>query len=300
MNNIIISIYRSAVNMSAPLLLASLGGLITHHAGIINVSMDGLMLAGAFAGVTFSFLFSNALAGIFAAIIVSVLFSLVYSFFVTTLKTNNFAIGFALNIFISSFTLYLSRVMFVGQNAFNSPRIAAIEKLSINFHFPLLNNLFSGFSVLVYIALILTFAVSYSVYKTPFGLWLRAAGSQPEALTTSGKKVSVIQYIASVLTGVLCGLAGAQLSLSNVVMFSKDMSSGRGFIALAIILISRGKPFMVLVLSILFGLFEALSIQLQSTVIPAQFLFMLPYLMAIGTLVIMSIPGIKRFYRERA
>ncbi|MDD4295984.1 MAG: ABC transporter permease, partial [Ruminiclostridium sp.] len=242
MNNIIPSLYRSTINMAMPILLVALGGTITHHAGIINVAMEGLMLAAAFSAVVFSYISGSALVGVIAAIASAIIFSMFYSFFVTTLKTNNFAIGFALNIFISSFTLYLSRIMFPGENAFNSPKIAAIPRLSIDFGVKIINDLLSNFSILVYFAIFLVFAVTYIVYKTPFGLWLRAAGSQPDALNKAGKKVTVIQYTASVLTGVLCGLAGAQLSLSNVVLFSKDMSGGRGFIALAIILIANGKP----------------------------------------------------------
>lgn len=297
MNNIILSLYRSTINMAMPILLVALGGTITHHAGIINVAMEGLMLAAAFSAVVFSYISGSALVGVMAAIVSAIIFSMFYSFFVTTLKTNNFAIGFALNIFISSFTLYLSRIMFPGENAFNSPKIAAIPRLSINFGVKIINDLFSNFSILVYFAIFLVFAVTYIVYKTPFGLWLRAAGSQPDALNKAGKKVTVIQYTASVLTGVLCGLAGAQLSLSNVVLFSKDMSGGRGFIALAIILIANGKPSTTLLLALFFGLLESLSIQLQSTNIPAQFLFMLPYLMAIVTLIIISINKTKKMGR---
>lgn len=285
----ILNIYQSTIIMAAPLLLTSLGGLITYHAGIINVAMEGLILAGAFAGVVFSYLFANAWIGILAAVIASVFFSVVYSFFVTTLKTDNFAIGFALNIFISSFTLYLSRIMFVGQNAFNSPKIAAIPTLNINFGVKVLNMLFSNYSALVYISVILTFFISYLVYCTPFGLWLRASGSFPDALKTSGKKVTTVQYTASILAGVLCGFAGAQLSLSNVVMFTKDMSGGRGFICLAIVLISRGRPKTAFVLSVFFGLCQVLSVHFQSSLIPSQFLFMLPYIMAITTLVFINL-----------
>jgi len=295
----ILALYQSTVIMTAPLLLTSLGGLITYHAGTINVAMEGLMLAGAFAGVVFSYLFSNAWMGILAAVVVSVLFSVVYSFFVTTLKTDNFAIGFALNIFISSFTLYLSRIMFVGQNAFNSPKIAAIPTLNFNFGVKALNVLFCNYSVLAYVSVILTFVISYLIYHMPFGLWLRAAGSFPDALKTAGKKVTTVQYIASIIAGALCGLAGAQLSLSNVVMFTKDMSGGRGFICLAIILISRGKPKTAFMLSVFFGLCEVLSIHFQSSYIPSQFLFMLPYIMAIVTLLFMNSSAIHKAFKGK-
>lgn len=299
MLDFILALYQSTVIMAAPLLLTSLGGLITYHAGTINVAMEGLMLASSFAGVVFSYLFSNAWMGILAAVAVSVLFSIVYSFFVTTLKTDNFAIGFALNIFISSFTLYLSRIMFPGQNAFNSPKIAAIPTLNFNFGVKALNVLFSNYSVLVYVSVILTFLISYIIYCTPFGLWLRAAGSFPDALKTSGKRVTSVQYAASILAGILCGLAGAQLSLSNVVMFTKDMSGGRGFICLAIILISRGRPKTAFLLSVFFGLCQVLSIHFQSSRIPVQFLFMLPYIMAIVTLVLMNYSTIHKVLKGK-
>jgi len=286
--NMLESLYKSTVIMAAPIILASLGGLITYYAGIINVAMEGLILASSFAAVACSYMYSSWTAGVAAAIAVGILFSLLYSFFVTTLKADNFAIGFALNIFIASFTVYLTRVLFVGENAFNSPDIQAIPKIKINFGVDMINVLFSNFSILVYLAVILTFAVSYMIFRTPYGLWLRAAGSFPEALATAGKKVGVTQYAASIMAGVLCGLAGAQLSISNVVMFNKGMSGGRGFMCLAIILIARGRPKTTLALSVVFGMFEALAIQLRSSDIPSQFLTMFPYVMAICTLILLN------------
>lgn len=285
----IIGLYQSSIIMATPLILISLGGLMAYHAGVINVAMEGLVLASAFSAVVFSYLFSSAWIGILAAVIVSVIFSLLYSFFVTTLKANNFAIGFALNIFISSFTLFLTRVLFIGENAFNSPDIVAMPNLDFHFKIEILNSLFSNFSVLTYVAILLMLITSFIIYKTPFGLHLRAAGSSPSALKSAGKRVSAIQYVASVLTGIFCGFAGSQLSLSNVVMFTRDMSSGRGFICLAAILISGGKPKVVVLLSLLFGLLEALSLQLQSFNIPVQFLFMFPYIMTILTLIFIKL-----------
>lgn len=285
----IIGLYQSTIAMATPIILISLGGLMTYHAGVINVAMEGLVLASAFSAVVFSYLLSSAWAGILGAVVVAVLFSILYSFFVTTLKANNFAIGFAINIFVSSFTLYLTHVLFVGENAFNSPDIKAIPDLNFNFGVDILNSILSNFSALTYASVFFMLITSFVIYKTPFGLHLRAAGSSPTALKTAGKRVSVIQYTASIITGIFCGLAGSQLSLSNVVMFTRNMSSGRGFICLAAILISRGNPKVVVLLSLLFGFLEALSLQLQSLDVPVQFLFMLPYVMTVLSLLLIKV-----------
>ena len=288
------SLYQSTINLSAPLILCSLGGLISLHSGVVNVAMEGMMLSGAFTAVAVCYVTSSPLLGVLAAIVVAVVISLIYSLFVTTLKTNNFVIGIAINIFVSSFTIFLTRVMFVGKDAFNSPDLVAIPKLRINFGVGFLNVLFSNYSILVYVAVILVFVIDYVVYKTPFGLWLRAAGSKPEALSTAGKNLVAVQYVGSVLTGILCGLSGSQLSLSNVVLFTRDMSAGRGFICLAVIIIAQGRPKTALLMSLLFGFFNALSIQLQYFNIPPHFLTMIPYVMAILALVIMSVTDKKK------
>lgn len=282
------SLYESTVIMATPLVLCTLGGLITYHAGIVNVAMEGMLLASAFAAVTFSFVSGSAAVGIIGSILAGTLVSLLYAFFVITLRTNNFAMGIAINIFVSSLTLFLTRILFVGQDAFNSPKIAAIPKLNISTGVRLLDILFFGYSYLVYSSVALVFLIHFIVNKTPFGLRLRAAGSNTSALASAGGKPALVQYKASILAGIICGLAGAQLSISNVVMFSRDMSAGRGFICLAAILISRGRPKAASMVAVLFGFFSALSIQLQALRIPTHFLQMIPYAMAIIALVLMD------------
>jgi len=281
----ILGLYRSTIRMMTPVLLASLGGLITFHAGILNVAIEGLMLIGAFSAVCFSYVFANAGIGILGAVIFSVALSILYSFFVTTLRANNFAIGFSLNIFVSSLTLYLTRILFRGENAFNSPNIKAIPELSLKLGNEFLEKIFSGFSILVYFSIILTILTSYLIFKTPFGLRLRAVGQNEVASKTAGVNVSMIQYMASILCGILCGLAGAQLSISNVRLFSRDMTGGRGFIALAIILIARGKPSFILIMSLIFGFLDSLSIKLQSGKVAPQFSLMIPYIISILVLI---------------
>lgn len=289
MNGFINSLYKSTVMLSVPLILCSLGGLITFHSGMINVAMEGMMLSGAFTAVVVSFITRNPYLAMTAAMAIGVVFSLLYSLFVITLKTNNFAIGIAINIFVSSLTLFLTRIMFIGEDAFNSPDLVAIPKITVDFGSSIINTLFSDFSILVYLSLMLVVVVNFMVYKTPYGLWIRATGSCPAALSVAGKSTGMVQYTSSILSGMLCGLAGAQLSLSNVVLFSRNMTAGRGFICLAAILITKGKPYRVLVMSILFGLFNALAIHLQYFNIPTYFLSMVPYIMAIATMIMIDV-----------
>lgn len=280
------TIYSTTIRMATPILLASLGGALTHHAGIINVAMEGLMLASAFFSVVFSFMTGNAFFGVLGGMAASIILSLIYTLFVSGLKANNFAIGFALNILVSSLTIFLTRTMFVGQNAFNSPKIAAISELKIKTGVSFLDNYIFNFSILSYLAILFVFASVYLIYKTPFGLHLRVCGERQEALKTAGIKVGFVQLIASILCGCLCGLAGAQLSLYNVRMFSRDMTGGRGFVALAAILIAKGRPSLILLISLLFGLFDCLSLKLQNDKIPPQFALMLPYIMSVVILLI--------------
>ncbi len=291
---LITTLFRTSIRMATPILLASLGGALTYHAGIINVAMEGLMLISAFFSVVFSYLTGNALYGIIAGMMASILISLLYSVFVSFLKANNFAIGFAINILVSSLTLFLMRIMFQGENAFNSPDIAPIAELKLITGNYFLDNYILNFSILTYLSILIAFVLAFIVYKTSFGLRLRVCGEMPQALTTAGVKVGFVQLCSSVLCGVLCGLAGAQLSLYNVRMFSREMTGGRGFVALAAILISGGRPKRILIISLLFGVFDALSIKLQSEKIAPQFALMLPYVMSVVVLLLFHLKTRKR------
>jgi simple sugar transport system permease protein len=281
MNDLVGTIYSITIRSSTPLLLIALGGMFTYHAGILNVAMEALLLISAFFSVVFSYLSGSALVGVFGGMAAAVLLSLLYSFFVTVLRANYFAIGFALNIFASSLTLFLMRVMFKGQNVFNSPKIVPVGKLSIATGVPFVDNFIFNFSILTYVAIALFFVSSFIVYSTSFGLRLRIAGENPDALESAGIRSSAIQIAASVLCGLCCGLAGAQLSLYNVRLFSRDMSGGRGFIALAIILIAKGRPMSMFAICLLFGLFDALSVEIQGANMPPQFPLMVPYIMSV-------------------
>jgi len=184
--------------------------------------------------------------------------------------------------------------MFQGKNAFNSPDIASIVELKLKTGNYFLDNYIFNFSILTYLSILIAFLLAYVIYRTSFGLRLRVCGEMPEALKAAGIKVGFVQLWSSILCGALCGLAGAQLSLYNVRMFSRDMTGGRGFVALAAILISGGKPKRILLISLLFGVFDALSVKLQSEKIAPQFALMLPYVMSVVVLLLFHLKTRKR------
>ncbi len=286
---IVATIYTATIRMTTPILLAALGGALTYHAGKVSVAMEGLMLASSFSCVVFSYLAGNAFVGVLAGIATAITLSLFNALFVSILKVDNFAVGFALNIFASSLTLFLTRVLFVGQNVFNSPEIVPVRGLGIVTGIDFLDNYILSFSVLTYLSLISVFVVSYLVFKTRYGLHLRVAGEKPEVLEAAGIRSSRAYILASIGCGILCGLAGAQLSLYNVRMFTRDMTGGRGFVALAAILMARGKPLLLFFVCLLFGFFDALSLRLQGAALPPQFSLMLPYIVSIVALVFFCI-----------
>ena len=171
--------------LAAPVVLAAIGGLVSFHAGIMNVAMEGFMLISAFTAVLVSY-YAGAWAGVLAAVAVCLVFSALYALFVVDLQSDGFAIGFALNILATGLTIYLVRIL--GTDIFNSPQIQPLPHLQIDAlaASPILNSILNGHSVTVYITPVLVWAMSAVLYRTPFGAHLRAAGEAPAALAASG------------------------------------------------------------------------------------------------------------------
>lgn len=279
------TVLGTTLRTATPVILASLGGLVSLHAGIINVAMEGFMLIASFTAVLFSY-YVGAGMGVVAAVVACVLFSLLYALFVVDLKIDGFAIGFALNILASALTLYLVRA--IGADIFNSPELKSLPRLQSGLlaNVPFLDAAFNGHSILVYAAPVLVLLMWWILYRTPFGLRLRAAGEAPRALESAGVSSRKAKYLASIICGIFCGLAGAHLSIGYMSQFIRDMTAGRGFMALAAILVGRGYPLYTALVALLFALAEALAIKLQALEVAPQFALMLPYLVTILTVVL--------------
>jgi len=293
----LINILDSTVRLSIPLLLAALAGLYSERAGIFDIGLEGKMLAGAFAAGAIAYVSGSAWAGLGMAIVVAVALSLVHGFASITHRGNQIVSGVAINFIAAGATIILGQAWFAqggrtpsvsGDARFNAidlPGAAALSDVPIIG--PIYSGLISGHSVLVYLAFLSVPFSWWVLYRTRFGLRLRAVGENPAAVDTAGISVTWLRYRAVICTGILSGAAGAYLALAMNAGFVKDMTAGRGYIALAALIFAKWKPVPVMFACLLFGFLDALSIRLQGTPlpivgrVPVQFMQALPYILTV-------------------
>jgi len=281
---------------ATPILLSALGGTFTFYAGIFNIAMEGMMLAGAFFAVLGSYYFGSWLMGILLAILGSLLMALVFIVFAVLIGVDEFVTGIALNLFSLGATTYMLRQIFNVKGGFSDPGIVSIPRIHIPLirDIPVLGQILSGQNLVVYLAVIATVVSAFVIFRTRFGLRLRAAGYNAASLSSSGVRTDRVRIYSLLICGVLCGLAGAFLSLGYVTLFSENMSAGRGWISLAAVILVNGNPWGIALISLLFGFTDGLGLLLQSYRIPSQFTSMVPYVATLIALFFYSIRAKKR------
>ena len=286
----LVEFIRASIRLMTPLLLAALGGAFMQVAGVPNVWMEGMMLLSALVAYIISFTTGSWLLGIVFGVLAALLIGSVYALLVLKFRADIFAVGITLNILVAGVAAYIIRQYYQQQSMLLSPDAKLLPELSIPFleRNPLLKSLFDDYSLLIPTSLVLVVVTYLIFYKTPFGFWLRAAGSNPLALTASGKSINGIRFSAFMISSALCGLAGAHLSLGYLGMFALSLVSGRGFVALAIVLFGGGHPITILIASLIFGIADAASLRIPTQVIPPQFPLMLPYIITILVITVMS------------
>lgn len=286
-----LALLASTIRLVAPILLAALGSIFSERVGIFNVGLEGLMLGGAFFAVAGTHWTGNPYAGLALAVLAAVVLSLVYAVVVVDLGGDAIVAGLALNLLALGLTAYLIRPVFGVQGSFYDPQMEGLPNIHIPFveDVPVLGTLLSGYSPLVYLAFVLAVAFQIWLFRHPWGMRVRAVGESPAAAASVGIPVRRTRFLALIATGVLCGLAGAQLSISLVTQFVLGMTAGRGFIALVAAMFGRAHPLGVLGASLLFGFMYALVLRLQGSGFPPQFVAMLPYLATIGVLILFAV-----------
>jgi len=286
-----VGLFQNTIRNATPVVLAAMGGLFTEHAGIMNIGMDGMILIGAFSAVVFSFLFASAPMGVLFAVIIGIAIGLFFALFVVKLKADEFVIGTTVNIFAGGVTVYLLRSVFHQVGTWVSKDIKGLAPIDIPIikDIPVIGEVLSGYSLFVYLSWVFVILVWIFLYRTPYGFWIRAAGEHPSALETAGIDPVKMKFLASVLCGIFCGLAGAHLSLGYLNCFTEGMSASRGFIAFACVVFGMANPPKVFGAAMLFGFLQALGLRLQSVGVPSDLTAAVPYLTTVLMLVYITV-----------
>lgn len=272
--------------LAAPLMFASIGEVFSERAGVLNIGLEGVMLAGAFAGFAAAFTSGSILLGVAAAIAAGVLVGLLFAFFTITIKADQIVVGAAINLLGLGLTAFLFRAYF--SSAGKGIEIAKPINLPWLSDLPFFGEAFFRQNAFVYSTLPVAALAVFVLYRTSFGLTLRAVGEHPRAVDVSGRSVALYRYGAVLICSVLAALGGAFLTLAHSNQFVEGISSGRGFIALAVVVFARWSPIGAFIVSLLFGVFYALQLQLQAQPVlflPYQLFQALPYVMTIAALI---------------
>src|SRR5882762_8934780 len=260
----------STIRLSTPLILAALGGLFSERSGVINIALEGMMLAGAFTAAAVTYAVGNPFIGLLAGMLAGMLIAAVHAVACIRYKADQVVTGTAINILMIGMPAFLSGAFFLSSGS--TPQLPR-------------EHLIPWTPIIIAFALV---PISwYVMYRTPFGLRLRAVGEKPEAADAAGVSVKRMRYSGVLIAGVLAGIGGAYLSIGQSSLFTRNMTSGRGFIALAALIFGKWRPFQTMLACLLFGFTEAISYRMQAVKlpsgedIPVQFIQMVPYIVTI-------------------
>ncbi len=276
--NIFLSVLDSTIRLTVPILLCCLGGLYSERSGVFDIGIEGKMLFAAFSAGAVAALTGSPWLGLIAAVLTGIVFSLLHGYASITQRGNQIVSGVAINFLAVGLTALLGKAWY--QQGGKTPPLQPAERFGpINLPFaqslkevpvigPVYEGLISGHNVLVYIAFLSVPLTWWIIFRTRFGLRLRAVGENPAAVDTAGISVTRLRYSGVIICGIFAGLAGAYLSIAQSANFSPNMSAGRGFIALAALIFAKWNPIGALGACLLFGFLEALAIPLQGASIP--------------------------------
>jgi ABC-type uncharacterized transport system permease subunit len=295
---LIVLLLAATVRVATPLLLAALAGMFSERAGVIDLALEGKMLGAAFAAGAVSAVTGSAWLGLGAGMATSIALSLLLGLACVTYRGNQVVAAMAVNIMVGGLapTLALAWFNLGGQTPqldATAQRFTEImwpwSKAAHEMLFPglLYSELLSGHNVVVYLAAVIVPAAAWLLYRTRFGLRLRAVGENPYAVDMAGISVTVLRYRAMIISGALCGIAGAYLSVAASSGFVRDMTAGKGYLALAALIFGKWRPYPTLMACLLFAFTDALAVRLQGVslpaigVIPVQFILALPYILTV-------------------
>jgi simple sugar transport system permease protein len=284
-----ISLVFSTIRLATPLVWAAIGGLYSERSGVVNIALEGLMLAGAFTAAAVTFYAHSPWVGLAAASIAGAAVAFVLAVVCIRFEANEVVAGTGINILFLGLPAVLSGALFLSSGSTPQvPRDELLPTLSQIIPAAPQWRILTDVSTISLLALVVVACTWYVLYRTPFGLRLRSVGENPEAADAAGIRVQRIRYAGVVLSGLLAGIGGAYLSIGQSSLFTRNMTAGRGFIALAALIFGKWRPVQTMLACLLFGFADAVTIQMQGVVkmpsgedVPVQFIQMIPYLVTI-------------------
>ena len=287
MLNFLIFMLASTLRMGTPIALTALGGLTSERSGVVNIGLEGIMLASAFGAVLGSYLTGNPWIGVLTAMFVGVLISAIHSVISITWGGNQSVSSMALVLLATGFSGVGLKAVFGQQGS--SPQVPSLEHTPMLSSIPVVGGFLSDLSPFVYIAFLALIVIHCMFKYTPLGLRIITVGENPKAAETAGLSVHKIRYFSVILSGVLGGLGGAFLSLGQMNLFQEGLVAGRGYLALGAVTMGRWTPIGAFASSMFFGLFSAVQLYVQTipgNPVPSEFIQMIPYLASLLVLAV--------------
>jgi simple sugar transport system permease protein len=287
-----LELLSSGIRLATPVLLAALGGALCNQTGVLNLALESKMLLGAFVGIVVAYYAGNSYVGLLAAMAAGGVLGLLFAFLFHKYKVDLVILAIAFNLIISELTVFMMRVMFGNVGSWSDPSIQRIPEIQIPIikDIPVLGQILSGYNIIVYFSWLLVIVMTFVFYRMRAGRHLRAVGENQGAAETVGINAILIQTLALVISGALAGLGGAFLSIGHLKLFTRNMSNGRGWTAIAAAMFGVNHPIGVFFASLFFGLADAFSVRIQSaTDLPPNLVKLLPYIATLLVLIIIAL-----------
>lgn len=286
-----VSLIYATIRSATPIIYAALCAALTQQANILNIGTEGIMLTGAFTAVTVSYMSGNWIMGIAAAMLAGLLMAGIMAVAHIKYKAEICAIGMGINLFALAITKFMLNVIYGKSGTFSDPGIKSIPRVNIPFiqKIPIVKDIFNNWAITEWFVIVLIILLTFVLYKTRWGLRLRAVGQFPLAAQTAGINVNGMKYQAILISGLIGGLAGAHLSLGYSQMFTENMTSNRGFMGVAAMYFGGAHPVLTAVGCLVFGFTDSIGARLQAYGVPSQFVLMMPYVVTVIVLAISMI-----------
>lgn len=287
---VLVALFVGTIRTAMPLILAAMGELVAERAGILNLGLEGMILLGAFVGFMVAYFSGSLWLGVLAVIPAGALLGLFIAFLVSTLRVDQIMAGLSVNLLIVGLTTFGFRLAFRNVGVQNPAVVAtfSVFRLPLLSQVPFVGEVLFSQHLLTYLGLMLVPVISLFLYRTRHGLELRAVGDNPRAVDMKGVSVELRQYLVLVFAGIMGGVGGAFLVLAQTGIFVPQISAGRGWLAIALVIFGNWRPRWIVTGALFFGFIDAFQLSLQTLGVPLpyQLLLALPYLLTLVALVI--------------